>query len=99
MLVVPLVLFSLICGVCGIGDIKLLGRIGTKAFGLYMLTTAVAIASAIVIAASIGIGKGMNAETTAEFTGKDAPPLSQVLIDIIPTNPINAMAQGQFFPL
>ena len=32
MLVVPLVLFSLICGVCGIGDIKLLGRIGSKSF-------------------------------------------------------------------
>lgn len=41
MLVVPLVLFSLICGVCGIGDIKLLGKIGTKSFGFYMLTTAV----------------------------------------------------------
>ena len=32
MLVVPLVLFSLISGVCGIGDIRLLGRIGSKAF-------------------------------------------------------------------
>lgn len=40
MLVVPLVLFSLICGVCGIGDIKLLGRISSKAFVLYMITTA-----------------------------------------------------------
>jgi len=40
MLVVPLVTFSLICGVCGIGDIKALGRIGTKSFGLYVLTTA-----------------------------------------------------------
>ena len=99
MLVVPLVLFSLICGVCGIGDIKLLGRIGTKAFALYMLTTAVAIASAILIAASLGIGKGMNAVTASEFTGKEAPPLSQVLIDIIPTNPINAMAQGEMLSI
>ena len=99
MLVVPLVLFSLICGVCGIGDVKLLGRIGSKAFGLYMLTTAVAIATAIAIAASIGIGKGMNATTTSEFTGKDAPPLSQVLIDIIPTNPINAMSQGEMLSI
>ena len=49
MLVVPLVLFSLISGVCGIGDIRLLGRIGTKSFGLYMLTTAIAIASALAI--------------------------------------------------
>lgn len=99
MLVVPLVLFSLICGVCGIGDVKLLGRIGTKAFGLYMLTTAIAIASAIFIAAGIGIGEGMNVSTTAEFTGKEAPPLSQVLIDIIPTNPINAMAQGEMLSI
>ena len=99
MLVVPLVLFSLICGVCGIGDVKLLGRIGTKSFALYMLTTAVAIATAILIAATIGIGKGMNATTTAEFTGKDAPPLSQVLIDIIPTNPISAMAQGEMLSI
>ncbi len=99
MLVVPLVLFSLICGVCGIGDVKLLGRIGTKSFALYMLTTAVAIATAILIAATIGIGKGMNATTTTEFTGKDAPPLSQVLIDIIPTNPISAMAQGEMLSI
>lgn len=39
MMVVPLVLFSLICGVCGIGDIKALGRVGSKSFGLYILTT------------------------------------------------------------
>lgn len=99
MMVVPLVLFSLICGVCGIGDIKLLGRIGSKSFALYMLTTAVAIASAIAVAVGLGIGKGMNASTTAEFTGKDAPPLSQVLIDIIPTNPINAMSQGEMLSI
>ncbi|WP_352288611.1 cation:dicarboxylate symporter family transporter [Psychrobacter sp. GW64-MNA-CIBAN-0177] len=47
MLVVPLVLISLICGVCGIGDIRLLGRIGTKTFMIYMMTTALAIATAI----------------------------------------------------
>jgi len=99
MLVVPLVLFSLICGVCGIGDIKLLGRIGTKAFALYMLTTAVAIATAIAIAASLGIGKGMNAPTDAVFSAKEAPPLSQVLIDIIPTNPIQAMASGEMLSI
>ena len=99
MLVVPLVLFSLICGVCGIGDIKLLGRIGGKAFGLYILTTAVAIATAIIIAAGLGIGSGMNVETTAEFTGQESPPLSQVLIDIVPSNPVSAMAEGEMLSI
>lgn len=99
MLVVPLVLFSLICGVCGIGDIKLLGKIGSKSFGFYMLTTAVAIATAILIAMGLGIGKGMTASGDAEFSAREAPALSEVLINIIPTNPINAMAQGDMLSI
>jgi len=99
MLVVPLVFFSLICGVCGIGDIRMLGRVGGKSFALYMMTTAIAIATAIVIAASFGIGEGMNQATEAAFTGKESPPLTQVLIDIIPSNPIRSMADGEMLPI
>jgi len=99
MLVVPLVFFSLICGVCGIGNLKMLGRVGTKSFALYMLTTAIAIATAISIAATMGIGKGMNLVSDATFTGRDAPPLTQVLIDIIPKNPLNSMANGDMLPI
>ncbi|WP_444998019.1 dicarboxylate/amino acid:cation symporter [Aliikangiella sp. IMCC44359] len=99
MLVVPLVLFSLICGVCGIGDIKLLGKIGSKSFALYMLTTAIAIATAIIIAAGLGIGEGINAQSNAAFTGKEAPALSQVLINIVPSNPIAAMVNGDMLSI
>lgn len=99
MLVVPLVFFSLICGVCGIGNLKTLGRVGTKSFALYMMTTAIAIAVAITIAASFGIGEGMNLVSTVDFSGKDTPPLTQVLIDIVPANPIKAMADGDMLPL
>ncbi len=99
MLVVPLVFFSLICGVCGIGDIRMLGRVGSKSFALYMLTTAIAIATAILISASLGIGSGLDLETAASFSGKEAPPLSQVLIDIIPKNPVAAMANGDMLPI
>ena len=99
MIVVPLVFFSLICGVCGIGNLKTLGRVGTKSFALYMMSTAIAIAVAITLAASVGIGEGMNLSSTANFTGKDTPPLTQVLIDIIPANPIKAMANGDMLPL
>jgi len=99
MLVVPLVFFSLICGVCGIGNIKTLGRVGSKSFALYMLTTAIAIAAAISVAVVAGIGKGMNQVTDTAFTGKEAPPLTDVFINIIPKNPINAMAEGDMLPL
>ena len=100
MLVVPLVFFSLISGVCGIGDLKTLGRVGTKSFALYILTTAIAIAVAITVAASAGIGEGMGLQSTVSFTATAAaPPLSDVLINIIPTNPIKAMAEGNMLPL
>lgn len=99
MLVVPLVFFSLICGVCGIGDIRLLGRVGAKSFALYMLTTTIAIATAIIIAATLKIGRGLDLPTEAAFSEREAPSFSQVLIDIIPSNPIGAMASGDMLPI
>lgn len=100
MLVVPLVLISLICGVCGIGDLRLLGKIGSRTFFLYMLTTAIAIATAIGLGLLFGIGKGhMHMATSANFTAKEAPPLTEVFANIIPSNPISAMANGDMLSI
>lgn len=99
MLVVPLVFFSLITGVLGIGDINSLGKVGAKSFAIYMLTTAIAIAIAIGIAASLGIGEGVNMSSVASFTAKEAPTLSSVLVNIIPNNIINAMALGKMLQI
>ncbi|MEC5209330.1 Na+/H+-dicarboxylate symporter [Psychrobacter sp. PL15] len=99
MLVVPLVLISLICGVCGIGDIRLLGRIGGKTFLIYMMTTALAIATAIGLSMLFGIGKGMTIATEAVFDAQAAPPLIDVFSNIIPSNPISAMANGDMLSI
>lgn len=94
MLVVPLVLFSLIPGIIGIGDIRLLGRIGSKAVALYLATTAIAITTAVIFAVTSGIGKGMTIPSDSSFSGKEASSFADILIGIIPTNPIAAMANG-----
>ncbi|NNE98133.1 MAG: dicarboxylate/amino acid:cation symporter [Pyrinomonadaceae bacterium] len=101
MLVVPLVTFSLICGVCGIGDIAALGRIGTKSFFLYVLTTAIAISTAIILATLIGPGQGFQMEgiEVTKVAAKEAPPITQVFIDIIPGNPITAFANGDMLSI
>lgn len=99
MLVVPLVFFSLVSGVLGIGDIRSLGKIGGKSFVLYILTTALAIAVAIGIAAASGIGEGVDMTSTEAFSVAQAPALSAVLMDIIPDNIINAMAEGKMLQI
>ncbi len=95
MMVVPLVLVSLAVGVTALSDLKALGRIGVKALGLYLATTAIAVTIALSLAGVVGPGQGFDAgHTTAVFSGKEAPPLTQVLIDLVPTNPVAAMAEG-----
>lgn len=100
MLVVPLVSVSLICGVCGIGDIAALGRIGIKAFGLYLLTTGLAIALALLLAVSVGPGRDFERSgDVAEFSAPEAPGLAEVLIGIVPSNPVNAFAEGNMLQI
>lgn len=100
MLVVPLVTFSLICGVCGIGDINALGRIGLKSFMLYILTTAIAISLALAIAITLSPGKDFTQSVaSSEFVAKKSPPIAEVFINIIPSNPIAAFAQGNMLQI
>ncbi len=99
MLVVPLVFFSLISGVFGIGDISKLGKVGAKAFGLYMMTTALAIATAIALAALIIPFFSTTQMSSGGFEAKEAPPLSDVLINIIPSNVVEAFASGNMLQI
>ncbi len=100
MLVVPLVTFSLICGVYGIGDVSMLGRVGIKAFALYLLTTAMAITLALCVAILVGPGKSDTAIIqNAGFESKPAPPLTDVFINIVPSNPIHAFANGEMLQI
>ena len=97
MLVVPLVFFSLLGGVTGIGDIRVLGRVGSKSFGLYLFTTALAITVALVLATLIGPGRGfdMTGIDTSGVNAAEAPTVWNVFAGIVPTNPIQAFAAGE----
>lgn len=99
MLVVPVVFVSLVIGVSSFKDISQLGRLGLKTFFLYMATTAVAITLAILLALLIRPGSGFELTSQSQFAAPEAPSFWQVLADIVPTNPIKAMANGDMLPL
>lgn len=94
MLVVPLVFVSLICGTCSLKDTTKLGLIGGKAICLYLLTTAVAISFAIFLALIINPGEGVNMTADVTYASQEAPSLATVLIEMFPTNPFAAFAEG-----
>lgn len=64
MLVVPIVFFSIILGVMGLGDPKELGRVGSKALLFFLTTTALAIVLAMGVASIIKPGERGDFPTT-----------------------------------
>ncbi|WP_342574538.1 cation:dicarboxylase symporter family transporter [Solibacillus sp. FSL K6-1781] len=108
MIVVPIIISTLIVGVAGTGDIKQLGRLGGKTLIYFEVITTVAIAVGL-LAANLfqpGAGIDMNelqksdissyVETTEAEEDKGT---FQIIVDIVPKNIINAMAEGDMLAI
>ena len=99
-LVVPMVFVSLVCGCSGLGaENSRMGAIAGKTLGLYLMTTAIAITLALTAALIIQPGVGIELSTDSQYVAKEAPPLKQVIIDIFPSNPVQAMANGNMLQI
>ncbi|MFL2505137.1 MAG: dicarboxylate/amino acid:cation symporter [Candidatus Azotimanducaceae bacterium] len=94
LLVVPLVFVSLACGASNLSGGTSLGRIGIKTLVLYLFTTAAAISLALIVANIINPGLGMSLASDTVFVAKESPPIKQVFLEIFPSNPVKAMAEG-----
>ena len=100
MMIVPVVTCSLIVGVTSLGgDSKKLGRISAKTICLYLITTAVAIVLGFAVAGIIQPGVGLDIAGKVAPKVKEAPTFMQVLVDMVPTNPVDAMAKGRILPV
>ena len=99
LVIVPLVFFSLVCGVVSISSSSRLGSISLKTLSLYLLTTAIAISIALALALLFDPGIGIDLALPTTFESSSAPSLKDVLINIFPTNPIAAMAEGNMLQI
>ncbi|MBU8905832.1 dicarboxylate/amino acid:cation symporter [Desertibacillus haloalkaliphilus] len=102
MLVVPLVFFSIILGTAGMSDPKVLGRIGGKTILYYIVTTAIALVIGLAVAHVIQPGQSgiMAGDVQTEtFEAEEAPPVMDTLLNIIPSNPIDALASGEMLQI
>ena len=99
LLVVPLVFVSLVCGSAAMGENVKMGRIAFKTLALYLFTTAVAITIALTLANIINPGMGIDTTATATYVAATPPSFKDVLIGIFPTNPIQAMSDGNMLQI
>ncbi len=100
-IIAPLVLATLVIGVASIGDIRSLGRVGSKTVGFYLITTAIAIIIGLGLAFLISPGEGLSLDTavTEEVEVNESEGVIQTLLNIVPENPFTALTQGEMLQI
>lgn len=101
MLVVPLVFCSLVCGAMAIGDTKTLGTVGVKTIIFYLITTALAVCLALSVASLINPGLGMHETVSDTSAAVETTTINfaDTLLNIIPKNIFNSLANGDMLPV
>ncbi|MDX5432391.1 MAG: dicarboxylate/amino acid:cation symporter [Halomonas sp.] len=94
MLIVPLVFVSLVTGVASLNNLSKMGRLSFKTLLLYLGMTAVAIAIGLVLASVFQPGVGIELGTVAAVAVPEAPTAVETLLGLVPTNAVEAFAEG-----
>lgn len=100
MIVIPVILLSLISGAASIAPSRL-GKVGIKILGFYLLTSAFAVFIGLMLANIFRPGFELGITGIADVAGRvaEAPTIVQVLLNIIPTNPIASLVKGDVLPI
>jgi len=112
MVVIPLVFASLLVGTSSLNDIRKLGRIGAKTMAYYLCTTIIAICIGLLLANTLRPGAGLSEQTRTRLiqsspeesvapidTDLKKPTITDILLNIIPTNPIRAFVEGRMLQI
>jgi len=112
MIVIPLVFVSLMLGTASLGDVRKLGRIGAKTAFYFVITTIIAICIGLILANSFQPGKGLPENVQTQLLEdyqaraqdgierfKDKPSILEVIINIVPTNPVRAFIEGNMLQI
>ncbi|QSV13668.1 dicarboxylate/amino acid:cation symporter [Photobacterium ganghwense] len=103
LLVVPLVFVSIVCGIVELKDITAFGRLGGKTFTLYILNTIIAITAALTVGMIFQPGAGANlagtVSETVTLTTTETPDIFSLIVNIVPSNPVQAFANGDMLQI
>lgn len=109
MIIVPLIVTSIVSGVVGIGQVGHFGRLSAQTFTYYTSSSLLSIITGLVLVNAISPGKGAQlrlqvppeqlADSIAQFGDGPKAALERLLLDMVPDNVFEAMAEGQILPV
>ncbi|MCA9727836.1 MAG: dicarboxylate/amino acid:cation symporter [Candidatus Eisenbacteria bacterium] len=102
MVIVPLIVTSIVTGVASVGSGRQLGRLGAKTLVYYVCTSLLAILTGLVLVNLIrpGVGADLAGQSGSAMPEIQTPgSLADIFVRMIPTNPIQAMADGDMLAI
>ncbi|CUI17725.1 putative C4-dicarboxylate transport protein [Candidatus Protochlamydia naegleriophila] len=98
MIIPLLILSSMTVGITSIHDPQKLGRVGGKTIGIYLITTIASILTGIALANLFQVGSGLYLQASETAVAK-APTFGEIIVSIIPSNPIAALVNGNILQI
>lgn len=103
MVIAPIIFFTVVVGIAGIGDMKKLGRVGIKALLYFEVVTTLALAIGLIVVKIVQPGAGINATPESLNAGATVQYVEKAketgfvdhLLHIIPDSIVGAFATGE----
>ena len=111
MVVIPLVVASLFVGIAALGNIRTLGRIGSKTLAYFLGTTVIAATIGLGVATLARVGQELSSSARDALTHRlpesagvvdttaSVPSVGQTLVEMVPQNIVASAARGDLLPL
>ncbi|WP_438433999.1 dicarboxylate/amino acid:cation symporter [Gorillibacterium sp. sgz500922] len=99
MLVIPLVFILVLNSISKLSNLDALRTIGVKTVAWFLGTTGVASVIGLLVALLFKPGSGISQSAPQGFEAREVPTFSQVILDLIPSNPVQQAADGKVVPL
>lgn len=105
MLVIPLIVFSVVGGAAGVGATSSAGKVGALTLFFFMIMTMLAVVLALIFGEVFKPGMGIDLSSLSgmfsnEYADRGATPgFFDILLGMIPTNPVSAMASGNILQI
>ncbi|WP_300379412.1 dicarboxylate/amino acid:cation symporter [Clostridium sp.] len=99
MIIMPLVMVSIITSIVRLKNLDTLKNIGFKALAVLLGTTGIAALIGSLMGNVFKLGQGIEFTAVENFTAREIPQLSKVILDFLPANPVASMASGNVIPV